>query len=389
MNKIGNFLTELRKEKGFTQQEVADALSVSNKTVSKWERSEGYPEIETLVELARLFDISVDELIEGKKSFQQSSNSLNDLLELDSEKKKIISLGISGIALLIFFALYFFQNDFSLALFIYLSIMCVSLIILVIGILKVKKYHLEQKFIYFDWIRNFVCLTIFTVPCFNFQSILSVDALNAIISYISKVNLYLGSSTSNFNSTLYNFTISINVGDFFRILPILIFISLIIFQIFNLIKASMTKKNVKIQAILVSILLLIFIANIGYQITKINTPDHSVTMESEEYSKFKNTFIDIYVAYQKSDPTYLVPYEEGKKIDFTKLTPYLSTEKRREIYGNILSFDDTTYTVNYKADFTETLNRVDKSINSTIALSSTLLIINGIALLLYKKRNVA
>lgn len=40
---IGSFLAALRKARGMTQQEVADCLNVSNKTVSKWERDEGYP----------------------------------------------------------------------------------------------------------------------------------------------------------------------------------------------------------------------------------------------------------------------------------------------------------------------------------------------------------
>ena len=49
---IGAFLSALRKANGMTQQEVADKLNVSNKTVSKWERDEGYPEIMMLPAIA-------------------------------------------------------------------------------------------------------------------------------------------------------------------------------------------------------------------------------------------------------------------------------------------------------------------------------------------------
>lgn len=64
---MGTFLTDLRKERGLTQQEVADSLNVSNKTISKWERDEGYPEITILTEIAKFYSITTDELLNGGK----------------------------------------------------------------------------------------------------------------------------------------------------------------------------------------------------------------------------------------------------------------------------------------------------------------------------------
>lgn len=63
---IGEFIAALRKAKGMTQQNLAEELHVSNKTVSKWERGAGMPEITTLVALAEVFNVSVDDLINGK-----------------------------------------------------------------------------------------------------------------------------------------------------------------------------------------------------------------------------------------------------------------------------------------------------------------------------------
>ena len=60
---IGAFLAVLRKANGMTQQQVADRLNVSNKTVSKWERAETYPDITLLPALANLFGITVDQLL--------------------------------------------------------------------------------------------------------------------------------------------------------------------------------------------------------------------------------------------------------------------------------------------------------------------------------------
>ena len=64
---IGAFLSALRKANGMTQQEVADKLNVSNKTVSKWERDEGYPEIMILPAIAELYSVSVDEILRGER----------------------------------------------------------------------------------------------------------------------------------------------------------------------------------------------------------------------------------------------------------------------------------------------------------------------------------
>jgi len=64
---IGAFLSALRKANGMTQQEVADKLNVSNKTVSKWERDEGCPEIMMLPALAELYSVTVDEILRGER----------------------------------------------------------------------------------------------------------------------------------------------------------------------------------------------------------------------------------------------------------------------------------------------------------------------------------
>ena len=58
-------LRQYRKNKGMTQQELADQLGVSNKTVSRWE-SGSYPDVTTLVALARVLGVTVDELLDPK-----------------------------------------------------------------------------------------------------------------------------------------------------------------------------------------------------------------------------------------------------------------------------------------------------------------------------------
>ncbi len=64
---FGNFLSAQRKAKGFTQKELAQKLFVSDKAVSKWERGLSLPDITLLMPLAELLDVSVTELLEGKR----------------------------------------------------------------------------------------------------------------------------------------------------------------------------------------------------------------------------------------------------------------------------------------------------------------------------------
>ena len=64
---MGSFMAALRKANGLTQQQVADKLNVSNKTISKWECDEGYPEITMLPAIAEIYSVTVDELLRGEK----------------------------------------------------------------------------------------------------------------------------------------------------------------------------------------------------------------------------------------------------------------------------------------------------------------------------------
>ena len=65
--RFGTFLSELRKEKGLTQQELADRLFVSNKAVSKWERGQSLPDIDLLTPLAEILGVTVAELLKGER----------------------------------------------------------------------------------------------------------------------------------------------------------------------------------------------------------------------------------------------------------------------------------------------------------------------------------
>ncbi len=67
-------LQQLRKQKKMTQEQLADKLFVSRTAVSKWESGKGYPNIESLKSLAKLFDVSIDELLSGEELLELASD---------------------------------------------------------------------------------------------------------------------------------------------------------------------------------------------------------------------------------------------------------------------------------------------------------------------------
>lgn len=81
--KIGQYIAYKRKKKGMTQKELAEALSVTNKAVSKWETGTSMPDISLLKDLAHILDITVDELLEGE---DQKENRTLEVKDFDDFK---------------------------------------------------------------------------------------------------------------------------------------------------------------------------------------------------------------------------------------------------------------------------------------------------------------
>jgi len=110
---FNNKLYELRKQKGFSQEELANRLNVSRQTISKWEVGESTPDMEKLVAISDLFEVSLDELVKGEEpklaepSEQIVKSELyNDIKEqvltVDNKKKAKKGIKIAGIILGIF-----------------------------------------------------------------------------------------------------------------------------------------------------------------------------------------------------------------------------------------------------------------------------------------------
>ena len=84
---IGRFIEKLRKEKNLTQRELADKLNVTDRAISNWENGRRLPDISLMKELCNIFNISIDELIYGKKNKEE--NLEESVIELYVAKRKL------------------------------------------------------------------------------------------------------------------------------------------------------------------------------------------------------------------------------------------------------------------------------------------------------------
>ena len=76
--KIGAFLRQLRKEKELTQEQLAEKLNVSNRTISRWETGSNMPDLSLLVELADFYDVSIPEIIHGERKSETMNQEIKD-----------------------------------------------------------------------------------------------------------------------------------------------------------------------------------------------------------------------------------------------------------------------------------------------------------------------
>lgn len=86
---FGNKLYEMRKEKGLSQEELASRLEVTRQTVSKWELGDATPDLDKLVLLAELFEISLDELVLDKVSVTTKLDELGAKVMTRKISKKL------------------------------------------------------------------------------------------------------------------------------------------------------------------------------------------------------------------------------------------------------------------------------------------------------------
>ncbi len=121
--KIGAFLKELRKEKDLTQEQLAEKLNVSGRTVSRWETGSNTPDISMLVEIADFYNVSIPEIIRGERKSENMDQETRDtavaMAQYGQNAVKLGKQNVIGILMaafgifIIVSALSIFPNDSS------------------------------------------------------------------------------------------------------------------------------------------------------------------------------------------------------------------------------------------------------------------------------------
>jgi len=98
--KIGEFLKHLRKDKGLTQEQLAEEFGVSSRSVSRWENGITMPDISIIIELADFYDVDIREIICGERKSENMDKELKDTLVTvadytNNENGKIIQSAVN------------------------------------------------------------------------------------------------------------------------------------------------------------------------------------------------------------------------------------------------------------------------------------------------------
>ena len=76
--KIGAFLKELRKEKALTQEQLAETVQVSNRTVSRWETGNNMPDLDIFIELSDFYEVDLREILDGERKGEKMNREIEE-----------------------------------------------------------------------------------------------------------------------------------------------------------------------------------------------------------------------------------------------------------------------------------------------------------------------
>ena len=78
LKKIGQFLKRLRKETGMTQEQFAEMMGVSGRTVSRWETGSNMPDLDILIQIADYYEVEIKEILDGERKGEQMNKEMED-----------------------------------------------------------------------------------------------------------------------------------------------------------------------------------------------------------------------------------------------------------------------------------------------------------------------
>lgn len=162
--KIGAFLKDLRKHNGLTQEQLAEKLNISNRSISRWETGKSLPDIAILIELAEFYNVDINEILDGKRKDNTNvepkelinaiANYTNHDMEIILNRIKRYSfISICALFLGIIFAIFDFSNKFYQITDLLFGLTAISIIEVLLSsngkIEEIKKQNFSIKILFF------------------------------------------------------------------------------------------------------------------------------------------------------------------------------------------------------------------------------------------------
>lgn len=179
--KFGQFILTLRKEKGWTQLELAEKLHVTDKAVSKWERGVGFPDIKMLEPIAEVFDVSIIEIMRSERMSEQpipienAKEAISNVIDVVAYQRKIERRNIL-ITIITFAVIIMLIFLIDLMEWIGFFMVCLPIIMLGVGIFLIglSIHRARQKLTYTTTLLLGILallypLLIFLLLCFGFM----------------------------------------------------------------------------------------------------------------------------------------------------------------------------------------------------------------------------
>lgn len=155
--KIGEFLRELRKGKGLTQEQLAEQFNISRRSVSRWETGSNLPDLDILIEMADYYGVELKEILNGERKSEKMNEELKETVlkvaEFSNEDKRKLTermnkLFIAGLVAAVIYIILFFTDNADnliggLSLGITFGMMIVGVIITSKNVTKIRKMKMR------------------------------------------------------------------------------------------------------------------------------------------------------------------------------------------------------------------------------------------------------
>lgn len=213
--KIGTFLKQLRKERNLTQENLAELLNVSNRTVSRWETGSNMPDISILVEIADLYGVGIPEIINGERKKENMDQETRETAvamakyshnETKNSRKKVIGYLLAAFGIFIIIsALAIFPNDSSWG-----SVYSIlGGIILLIGIFLITQNLMQKKWL---CILPVTACLLLLISIFSISDYIAVTHLNQVPRFRYQTTYHSNFPNQRIYKTLFYTVIQTNPG---------------------------------------------------------------------------------------------------------------------------------------------------------------------------------